>query len=55
MIDSRANQPETLRWQALDAAHHLHPQTDSAALAKKGARVIVRGEGVYVWIPKGAA
>ncbi|MFO1186853.1 MAG: aminotransferase [Alphaproteobacteria bacterium] len=49
----QTNEPATLRWQALDAAHHLHPQTDSAALAKKGARVIVRGEGVYVWDSEG--
>jgi len=49
----RTNHAETLNWQALDAAHHLHPQTDSAALAKKGARVIVRGEGVYVWDSEG--
>ena len=38
----------TADWQALDAAHHLHPFTDAAALARKGARVIVRGEGVWL-------
>jgi putrescine aminotransferase len=47
------NAPQTLRWQALDAAHHLHPQSNSGALAKKGARVMVRGEGVYVWDSEG--
>lgn len=35
--------------QQLDAAHHLHPFNDNAALAAKGTRVLVRGEGVYVW------
>ncbi|WMC09300.1 aspartate aminotransferase family protein [Oceanimonas pelagia] len=35
--------------QRLDAAHHLHPFTDSRALRQKGARVIERGEGVYLW------
>ncbi|MDX1266546.1 MAG: aspartate aminotransferase family protein [Oceanisphaera sp.] len=35
--------------QQLDAAHHLHPFTDSQALHHKGARVIERGEGVYLW------
>ena len=35
--------------QQLDAAHHLHPFNDNAALAKKGTRILVRGEGAYVW------
>ncbi len=35
--------------QQLDAAHHLHPFNDNAALAKKGTRILTRGEGVYVW------
>jgi putrescine aminotransferase len=35
--------------QRLDAAHHLHPFNDNAALAKKGTRILTRGEGVYVW------
>lgn len=35
--------------QALDAAHHLHPFNDNAALAKKGTRILTRGEGCYVW------
>ncbi|HYE32842.1 MAG TPA: aminotransferase [Methylomirabilota bacterium] len=34
---------------ALDAAHHLHPFCDNAALAKRGTRILTRGEGVYVW------
>jgi len=35
--------------QELDSLHHLHPFTDSAALAKTGARVITRADGVYLW------
>ncbi|MGQ0799712.1 MAG: aspartate aminotransferase family protein [Pseudomarimonas sp.] len=35
--------------QQLDAAHHLHPFNDNAALAKKGTRILSRGEGCYVW------
>lgn len=35
--------------QQLDAAHHLHPFNDNAALAQKGTRILTRGEGVYVW------
>ncbi|MFL6673292.1 MAG: aspartate aminotransferase family protein [Massilia sp.] len=40
---------DTLALQQLDAAHYLHPFTDHAALRKRGARVMVRGEGVYLW------
>ena len=39
--------------QRLDAAHHLHPFNDNAALAKKGTRVLTRGEGCYVWDAEG--
>ncbi len=39
--------------QQLDAEHHLHPFNDNAALAKKGTRVLVRGEGAYVWDAEG--
>jgi putrescine aminotransferase len=35
--------------QQLDALHHLHPFTDTAALNRKGTRVIKRAEGVYLW------
>jgi putrescine---pyruvate transaminase len=44
----------TAHWRALDAAHHVHPFTDTAALNKEGARVIVKGEGVYLWDSEGA-
>jgi putrescine aminotransferase len=34
----------------LDTRHHLHPFTDTRALAAEGgARVITRGEGVWLW------
>ncbi len=39
----------TREWQRLDAAHYLHPFTDYKALAGKGARVITRAEGVYLY------
>jgi putrescine aminotransferase len=39
--------------QALDSAHFLHPFTDHAALGKKGARVITRSDGLYVWDSEG--
>jgi len=35
--------------QRSDREHHLHPFTDFKALGEKGTRVIVRGEGVYIW------
>ncbi len=36
-----------------DSAHYLHPFTDHKALAAQGARIIVRGEGIYVWDSEG--
>jgi putrescine aminotransferase len=39
--------------QALDSAHFLHPFTDFKDLATRGARVITRGEGIYVWDSEG--
>jgi putrescine---pyruvate transaminase len=41
------------RWQAQDAAHFLHPFTDSKQLAARGTRIITRGEGVYVYDGEG--
>jgi putrescine aminotransferase len=38
----------TAEWQALDAAHYLHPFTDHKSLAARGTRVITRAEGVYL-------
>ncbi|MCB5410256.1 aspartate aminotransferase family protein [Pseudogemmobacter faecipullorum] len=42
------NNLPTAELQRLDAAHHFHPFTDRAALAEKGARVILRGEGCWL-------
>lgn len=39
----------TKHWQALDAAHHVHPFSDAAALNKEGVRVISHADGVYLW------
>ena len=39
----------TGRWRALDAAHHIHPFTQTNALNAEGVRVIVRGKGIYLW------
>ncbi|MBI3675910.1 MAG: aminotransferase class III-fold pyridoxal phosphate-dependent enzyme [Proteobacteria bacterium] len=43
----------TKHWQALDAAHHVHPFSDTAALNKEGVRVITRAQGVYLWDSEG--
>ncbi len=40
---------DTAGWQALDAAHLLHPFSDSREIGANGTRLIVRGEGVYVY------
>ena len=44
---------KTAALQKLDSAHYLHPFTDHKDLASKGARIITRGEGVYVWDTEG--
>ena len=41
------------RLQQLDAAHHINPFNDNAELAKKGTRILTRGEGCYVWDKEG--
>lgn len=43
----------TRELRALDAAHVLHPFTDHAALAAKGARVITHAEGIWIWDANG--
>jgi putrescine aminotransferase len=43
----------TKRWQSLDAAHHIHPFTQTEALAREGARVITRAKGIYLWDSEG--
>ena len=39
--------------QELDARHHLHPFSDAVSLAERGARVITKAEGVYLWDAEG--
>jgi len=43
----------TREIQTLDSAHYIHPFTDHKSLSSVGARVITRGEGVYVWDSEG--
>jgi putrescine aminotransferase len=43
----------TRALQQLDSAHYLHPFTDHGALRERGARVMVRGEGIYLWDSEG--
>jgi putrescine---pyruvate transaminase len=38
----------TAELQALDAAHHMHPFTENAALAKKGVRIMKSANGVWL-------
>ena len=47
------SESETKYWQSVDAAHYLHPFTDYKDLAAKGARVIVKGQGIYIWDSEG--
>jgi putrescine aminotransferase len=49
-IDTRI---DTRAIQQLDSAHYLHPFTDHQALAEKGARVMVRGDGIWLWDSEG--
>ena len=39
--------------QAMDSAHFLHPFTDFQDLNSRGARVITRAEGIYIWDSEG--
>ncbi len=48
------NQQEQFRhWQQLDAAHFLHPFSDSRQIGERGTRIITRGEGVYLYDAEG--
>ena len=42
------NHPPTKELQAIDAAHHLHPFTDTAQINAKGTRIITQADGVYL-------
>ena len=42
------NHLPTKDLQALDAAHHMHPFTENAELAKKGVKIITAADGVML-------
>jgi putrescine aminotransferase len=44
---------DTKAIQQLDTAHYMHPFTDHKDLGTRGARVMVRGEGIYLWDSEG--
>jgi putrescine aminotransferase len=48
-LPTTAHGRSTQAWQAADAAHFLHPFTDFQSLAAKGARIITRADGIYLW------
>ncbi len=47
------NQYQSAQLRELDALHHLHPFTHHKSLRAGGARVIVRGDGPYIWDSEG--
>jgi putrescine aminotransferase len=53
VLEDTEAQFDTRALQQLDSAHFLHPFTDHGALAARGARVIVRGEGIHLWDSEG--
>jgi putrescine aminotransferase len=44
---------DTKSIQATDSAHYMHPFTAHGELAAKGARVMVKGDGIYLWDSEG--
>lgn len=44
---------DTAELQRQDAAHYMHPFTDHKALGERGVRVMVRGDGIYLWDSEG--
>lgn len=54
MLEDKNNSSSiTADVQAIDSDHHMHPFTNTGALNNKGARVITKGEGVYIWDSEG--
>ncbi|MBT0571166.1 aspartate aminotransferase family protein [Curvibacter sp. CHRR-16] len=47
------NPMHTPSIQELDSAHYLHPFTDFKDLSGRGAKVVTRAEGIYVWDSEG--
>jgi putrescine aminotransferase len=48
-----SNQYQTAQLRELDALHHLHPFTNHKSLREGRARVMVRGDGPYIWDSEG--
>jgi len=44
---------DTPALQREDSGHYLHPFTDHKALSQMGSRVMVKGEGIYIWDSEG--
>lgn len=53
MSSKAATHNQTKHWQALDAAHHMHPFTETRALNAKGVRVITKADGINLWDSEG--
>ncbi len=53
VLARRAEAHDTKAIQALDSAHFIHPFTDHGDLATRGARVMTRADGIYVWDSEG--
>ena len=49
LMNRITNLPTTEEIQGTDADHHLHPFSDIKELNKKGAKVITRGKGIYLY------
>jgi putrescine aminotransferase len=49
----RAERYDTKALQSADSAHFIHPFTDHGDLATRGARVITKAEGIYIWDSEG--
>jgi putrescine---pyruvate transaminase len=43
----------TKEIQGIDSAHYMHPFTDHKGLAEKGARIITKADGIYIWDSEG--
>ncbi|MFP7784299.1 putrescine--pyruvate aminotransferase [Pseudomonas aeruginosa] len=52
-MNSQITNAKTREWQALSRDHHLPPFTDYKQLNEKGARIITKAEGVYIWDSEG--
>ncbi len=52
-MNARFSNPQTQQWQAMSRDHHLAPFSDYQQLGAAGPRIIVRGDGVYVWDSEG--